>query len=195
MTRSSETKRPESRSESSQTRLRKLIFLAGAIALLVANFAVPHLPFAKPIPAQANLWIVKRAVSGKTIEVFAANDITEKIQRVVLSGVSAPLTEQQPWSGQARQYLDDLLRDQKVLLEFEENRTDISNRPIAYVWLGDRLINQVIVAKGYVLSDISVANNKYQAVLESAQVQARLLELGIWDLDKPMRQTPRDLRR
>jgi micrococcal nuclease len=195
MTKSGESKR----TESNQNRLRRLIFLAGAITMLVANMAVQQLGLNKPNPIQlgdqARGWIVKRAVSGKTLEVFAANDPSEKIQRVVLSGVSAPLAEQQPWGGQARQFLDDLLRNQKVVLEFEEDRTDISNRPIAYVWLGDRLVNQVIIAKGYTLSESSDSNHKYQAVLDSAQVQARLLELGIWDLDQPMRQTPRVFRR
>lgn len=41
------------------------------------------------------------------------------VQRVRLLGLSAPLKEQSPWGDRARQRLSDLIKEQKVTLEFD----------------------------------------------------------------------------
>ncbi len=146
-------------------------------------------------PPKTDSWLVKRAVSGQVLEIQSSRNPKAKIERVVLAGVNSPLSDQQPWGSMARQYLDDLLKDQQVKLVFDGESMDISERPLVYVWLGDRLINREVIVEGYGLAQRLTTNSGYQAQLDAAQTKARLLEIGIWNLDKPMRQTPRGFRR
>jgi micrococcal nuclease len=140
-------------------------------------------------------WVVKRVVSGQTIEAQLVGDSTEIVQRVRLIGVSAPLREQSPWGERAQQRLDKLAMNQKVMLEFDIERKDNSDRLLAYVWLENRLINTQLIEEGYVLSDPLPPNVKYQQEFELGQRKARLLEVGIWDTQNPMRLSPKEFRR
>jgi micrococcal nuclease len=140
-------------------------------------------------------WLVKRAVNGQVLEIQPAKQPNAKIERVVLAGVNSPLSDQQPWGKLARQYLDSLVKDQPVTLVFDGKSRDMSERPLVFVWLGDRLINREMIEQGYVLSQKIESNSSYQAQFDAAQTKARLLEVGVWDLKEPMRQTPRGFRR
>jgi micrococcal nuclease len=146
-------------------------------------------------PDKTEAWLVKRVVNGQVLEVQSANDANAKVERVVLAGVNAPLSDRQPWGEMARQYLDNSLKDKQVKLLFDGDRIDMSERPLVFVWLDDRLINRDIIAEGYGLAQKLANNSSYQPPLDAAQTKARLLEVGIWNLDKPMRQTPRGFRR
>ncbi|WP_019500735.1 thermonuclease family protein [Pseudanabaena sp. PCC 6802] len=140
-------------------------------------------------------WVVKRVVSGQTIEAQLASDSTEIVQRVRLIGISAPLREQSPWGERAQQRLEKLTNDRKVMLEFDTERKDNSDRLLAYVWLDNRLINAQMIEEGYVLAESLPPNVKYERKFELDQRKARLLEVGIWDTRNPMRLSPKEFRR
>jgi micrococcal nuclease len=140
-------------------------------------------------------WVVKRVVSGQTIEAQLASDSTEIVQRVRLIGISAPLREQSPWGERAQQRLEKLANDRKVILEFDAERKDNSDRLLAYVWLDNRLINAQMIEEGYVLAESLPPNVKYEKEFELNQRKARLLEVGIWDTRNPMRLSPKEFRR
>lgn len=140
-------------------------------------------------------WVVKRVVSGQTIEAQLASDSTEIVQRIRLIGISAPLREQSPWGERAQQRLEKLTSDRKVMLEFDTERKDNSDRLLAYVWLDNRLINAQMIEEGYVLAESLPPNVKYEKKLELDQRKARLLEAGIWDTHNPMRLSPKEFRR
>jgi micrococcal nuclease len=174
---------------------RKFQFAVLIVGVILANIYAQLNLTKLPAPDKSEIWLVKRAVNGQVLEVQSANDANAKIERVVLAGVNAPLSDQQPWGDMARQYLNDTLKDKQVKLLFDGEKIDMSERPLAYVWLGDRSINREIIAEGYGLSQKIANNSGYQPQLDAAQTKARLLEVGIWNLDKPMRQTPRGFRR
>jgi micrococcal nuclease len=145
--------------------------------------------------SDGEVWIVKRVVSGQTIEAQIASDSTEIVQRVRLIGVSAPLREQSPWGERAQRQLDKLTGNQKVMLEFDTERRDNSDRLLAYVWLDRRLVNAQLIEEGYVVADSLPPNIKHQEEFELAQRKARLMEVGIWDTRNPMRLSPKEFRR
>jgi micrococcal nuclease len=140
-------------------------------------------------------WIVKRVVSGQTIEAQLASDSTEIVQRVRLIGISTPLREQSPWGERAQQKLEKLTLNQKVMLEFDTERKDNSDRLLAYVWLDNRLINAQMVEEGFALAESLPPNIKYATEFDLDQRKASLLEVGIWDTRNPMRLSPREFRR
>jgi micrococcal nuclease len=117
------------------------------------------------------------------------------VQRVRLLGISTPLKEQSPWGDRARQRLSDLIKEQKVILEFDVKQKDNSDRLLAYIWKDNLLVNQYLVSEGLAIAEPYPPNNKYDARISRAQSKARLQELGIWDTQNPLRLSPRDFRR
>lgn len=132
--------------------------------------------------------------SGDAIEVLEAGSMLGKAVRLL--GIEAPDLRQLPWGEAAAQTLQTKLAGQTVRLEFDSIREDAYGRTLAYVWLGDRLVNEELVEEGWVLmkSDNS-GNTRYDLRLANAQETARLLHRGIWNPTEPLRQLPRDFRR
>jgi micrococcal nuclease len=136
--------------------------------------------------------------SGQTIEVLEAGSTLRKAVRLI--GVEAPDPRQLPWGEAATQALQAQLAGQTVHLEFDQEQDDAYGQTLAYVWLGDRLINEGMVEEGWVLAQgrsptTDVNNTRYALRLANAQEAARLLHRGIWNPDQPMRQSPSDFRR
>lgn len=135
---------------------------------------------------------VTRVVSGQTLEVTSSE---QKMLRVRLIGIDAPDLQQQPWGEAAKERLEAIALNQFVLLEFDVQDQDTFGRRIAYVWQDSVLLNEKLVAEGYVLILRRSPNNKYDQRLERAQEWARLMGRGIWNPQKPMRLTPAQFRR
>jgi micrococcal nuclease len=145
-------------------------------------------------------WVqVVRVVSGQTIEVLDATGRTPLAKPVRLLGVEAPdWSKQRPWSLAAKQQLEALIEpDKRVLLEFDVEPDRVTKDgqllQLAYLWHGNQLLNEVLVAKGFVLAHSRSPNIKYEQRLSYAQEKARLLGAGIWNPKQPMRQDPREL--
>ncbi|MEB3229806.1 MAG: thermonuclease family protein [Leptolyngbyaceae bacterium] len=137
---------------------------------------------------------VMRVVSGQTIEVQFTNATSTNNEEVQLIGIQAPAAGQEPWNQAVKAYLEDLLLRETVQLEWDQDPDNDFGRKLAYVWLGDRLINQELLAAGYVLEVARSPNLKYDALFKESQHRARLLGLGIWNPEQPMRQTPNEFR-
>jgi micrococcal nuclease len=170
-----------------------LVWLGLAILLVAINVGFG---FAKKTEIhRGETWTVNRAVSGQTIEGSPSDNLTAVLQRVRLIGISAPLKEQSPWGDRARLRLDELVKEQKVLLELDVKTQDSSDRLLAYLWRGDRMINLQLVEEGLVLAESIPPNQKYEAEFSRAQSKARLLEAGIWNPQNPLTVSPKDFRR
>lgn len=173
---------------------RTLILMAILVVfLIIANIAIA---FVKPSEQfSGELWIINRVVSGQTVEASVVNNPNMTVQRIRLLGLSAPLKEQSPWGDRARQRLSDLIKEQKVILEFDVRQKDNAERLLAYIWKDNLLVNQYLVAEGLAIADPYPPNTKYDSRISRAQSRARLQELGIWDTQNPLRLSPRDFRR
>jgi len=147
------------------------------------------------VATQSETVKVVRVLSGQTIEVLDATGRNPLAEKVRLLGITAPdWQEQAAWSNAAKQQLATWIGTGKTvqlesdLISHFENRD--SNLRLAYVWLDRQLINEKLVAGGYVLAQSRSPNTKYEQRLDYAQEKARLLGLGIWNPDNPMRQDP-----
>ena len=174
--------------------LRPLILIVILmIFLIIANIAIA---FTQPKDrVNGELWLINRVVSGQTVEASILSNPNMTVQRVRLLGISAPLKEQSPWGDRSRQRLSDLIKEQKVILEFDVKQKDNSDRLLAYIWKDNLLVNQYLVSEGLAIADSYPPNAKYDARISRAQSKARLQELGIWDTQNPLRLSPRDFRR
>ena len=128
---------------------------------------------------QGTVVTVGRIVSGDTIQVSPA---IEDKRTVRLIGIDAP-EARQPFGDAARAQANSLIGGRKVALEFDEKRTDESNRLLAYVRLpGGDLLNEFMLRAGYAQADITLPNVKYEEQLRAAQDEARDTNTGIWAL-------------
>ena len=140
-----------------------------------------------------------RVVSGQTIEVLDSTGRDPLAKPVRLLGIEAPnWSKQQPWSLAAKQRLEVLIQpDKTVLLEFDVESDRVTNDGaylrLAYLWHDNQLLNEVLVEEGFVLANSRSPNIKYEQRLSHAQEKARLMGVGIWNPQNPMRQDPSEV--
>lgn len=134
---------------------------------------------------------VVKIVSGNTLEVATDHS---PAQRVRLIGISAPSEEQEPWGMEAKQYLQERLHQEAVTLALDGETEDRYGRILAYVWHEGELMNEKLVKEGYALAEERFPNTQYSQRLQYAEQRARMLGLGIWNPENPMRLSPSEFR-
>jgi micrococcal nuclease len=102
-------------------------------------------------------------------------------RRVRLTGIDSPEYEQRPFGVAAREALLHLLPPGSVVrLETDLAPIDQYGRVLAYVWVGDTLINQVMLGGGWAVLYTVPPNVKYVDRLAQAQKEARANRAGLW---------------
>jgi micrococcal nuclease len=170
--------------------IQKILILA-CLLLLVSCQANKQ-----PTTNQAQVKVA-RVVSGQSLEVLGMAEQPNLISQVRLIGIDAPDIRQRPWGDDAKQALEKLIggAEQIVTLEFDIEPRDKIGRTLAYVWKDKILLNEELIKQGYAIFVGRSLNHKYDQRLERAQQWARIMGLGIWQPEKPMRLTPAEFRR
>jgi micrococcal nuclease len=73
-----------------------------------------------------------------------------------------------------------LVLGQMVRLEMDAQEKDAQGRLLAYVYVGDLMVNAELVANGYAAVAIKAPNVLHEEMLQHLQRQARLLKVGRW---------------
>jgi micrococcal nuclease len=135
--------------------------------------ATPRIQSRKP--AQSDLrCTVTRIVDGDSFECGSAG-------RVRLVGIDAPELNQRPYGNQSRDILATLMpMGSEVRLEFDVRPKDPYGRGLAYVWDDSVLINEVMVLRGWALSERFPPNTRMQDRLNVAQQRAKDRKAGLW---------------
>ncbi|MEO0987815.1 MAG: thermonuclease family protein [Cyanobacteria bacterium J06639_14] len=137
---------------------------------------------------------VDYAKSGHTLELLTELSAEIPVIDIRLAGVQAPDREQKPWGPEARQCLSELAAG-RVKVEPQSSTPDSYNRLWAYVWQDGKLVNAAVLATGCAFLDGDrLSQQRYGEQLIYAQESARLLGLGIWDPNNPLRETPDSFR-
>ena len=122
---------------------------------------------------------VARVVDGDTL--LIAPD-----ERLRLIGVNAPETVKpdwpvEPWGPEASAFTKHFVAGGKVQLQFDEERLDDYGRYLAYVWVGDKMLNEELVRAGLARFEQGF---HYSAEMKRrfrrAEDEARRKHLGIW---------------
>jgi micrococcal nuclease len=135
----------------------------------------PSAPRFSAMPARpANLTTarVSRVIDGDTLDLADG-------RRIRLLGINTPERDQAYYQ-QATQYLQTLVEDQIVGIEFDTQTIDQFDRTLAYLWVNDRMVNIDMVLQGYADTYIIPPNERYASVLRQAEETARQAGLGIW---------------
>jgi micrococcal nuclease len=133
--------------------------------------------------------IVDRAISGSIVELTLAG----QVQKVRLVGVNAPSFNQKPWGTAAKDRLETIIQeaDRKFSVELEPAEPPgTSNYRYGYLWRDDTLVNEQLVREGQGLAATQYVLPKYERKFVRAQAYARLMAVGIWSHDAPLRSNP-----
>jgi micrococcal nuclease len=125
---------------------------------------------------------VIRVIFGDTIEVDLARHRREKVRYI---GINTPETTHprkgfEPFGSEARDANRRLVEGQTVQLEFDVQERDRFGRLLAYVYVGDVMVNAELVRQGYAQAATSPPNVKFQELFRQLQREARQAGRGLW---------------
>ena len=91
----------------------------------------------------------------------------------------------EPWGPEAAEFTRKFLASGPVRLAFDRERVDQYGRQLAYVWVGERLLNEELLRAGLARWE---PNYHYQEPMKQrfrkAQKEAQAAERSIWSDDK-----------
>ena len=133
-------------------------------------------------------------VSARVLSVHDGNTITVQLEdrkeKVRLIGIDAPEIDQAPWGVQARDVLRGLVDSKTVRLETDITERDQYRRLLAYVYVGEMLVNAEMVRQGQAVLYTVPPNVAHVEDYQKAQQEAREAGRGVWDREKPLDVNP-----
>lgn len=144
-----------------------------AIALTVVVIAAIWMlaQFVNPILAARNdeRTMVTKVIDGDSI-------VTEGGKQIRLLGIDAD-ERGRPCYEEATAWLEELVLNKEVRLEEDGRNQDKYKRYLRWVWLGNTLINEEIVAEGFAVARTN-DGGKYVSRIKSAEKRAEENQIG-----------------
>jgi len=171
--------------------------------LVAAAFAAvaPHPP-AAPTPSTGSVVFV---VDGDTIHVQLGGRV-EKVRYIGVNAPEIPHPRHRAHGGPrrtngyfphttaageaARQINLELVGGKSVRLEFDHRRRDEYRRLLAYVWVGDVMINAELVRRGYAEVMSVPPDFRHRALFVRLRDEARAAGRGLWQAAPPVTVPP-----
>ena len=147
--------------------------------LLLASVFVPVLAYGQT--ARTLTGTVVKVVDGDTIHVR----IGDRVEKIRYIGVNAPELHHptkgaEPLGREAAEANRKLVEGQTVRMELDVQERDKYGRFLAYVYVGNTMVNAELVAQGYAQIMTIPPNVKHQDEFLKLQQEARALQLGLW---------------
>jgi micrococcal nuclease len=160
----------------------------GSVVLLVAVAAVVLRPWESDPgagPAEAVVPVV-RVIDGDTIVVRLGGEEED----VRLIGVDTPETVKpdtpvQCFGERASHFVKRLLEGRRVRLVFGVERHDVYGRSLAYVHLGRRFVEAMLVRRGLARSLTIPPNDRFAPLFRRLERRASLAGRGLWGACPP----------
>jgi len=129
---------------------------------------------------------VTRVVDGDTIEVRLGGAVED----VRLIGIDTPETVKpgtpvQCFGPRASRFAKRLLEGRRVRLVFGAERRDAYGRLLAYLYLGRRFVNPVLVRRGLARALTIPPNDRFAPLLRRLERRAALAGRGLWGACQP----------
>jgi len=115
---------------------------------------------------------VKKVYDGDSIEL-------EDGRRIRYLGVNAP-EFQEPFYLKAKRLNESLVLGREVRLEFDQERADRYDRILAYVYVGDQMVNAKLIQQGMAHAFFIGSSRRHNALLLRLQAGAKQRKVGIW---------------
>jgi micrococcal nuclease len=162
----------------------------GSVVLLVALAAVVLRPWEGGRgpdggPAAATAYVI-RAVDGDTIEVsLGGHDEYVRYIGVDTPETVKPKTPVQCFGPRASAFDHHLVEGRTVRLVFGVEPHDIYGRLLAYVYLGRRFVNAMLVRRGLARSLTIPPNDRFAPLFRRLELHAARAGRGLWGVCPP----------
>lgn len=125
--------------------------------------------------------IVVKVVDGDTIHVR----LGDRVEKVRYIGVNTPEIHhprlgEQPGGREAREVNRRLVAGRHVRLELDVQSRDRYGRLLAYVWVGETMVNAELLVRGYAQVMTVPPNVRYQGRFLTHEREARRSGRGLW---------------
>jgi micrococcal nuclease len=145
--------------------------------LLAVIGAAPH----AAAPERGRHGDVVRVVDGDTIHVR----VGERVEKVRYIGVNTPELRhptrgEEPGGQEATAINRALVDGRRVRLELDVQERDRYQRLLAYVWVGERMVNAELLRRGYAQVMTVPPNVRHQQQFLGLERQARAAGRGLW---------------
>jgi len=156
----------------------------GSIVLLLASGLLILRPWeahgGSEGPTKARAFVI-RAVDGDTIEAR----IDGRLEDVRYIGVDTPETVKpdtpvQCFGPRASAFNHHLVEGRRVRLVFGVERRDVYGRLLAYVYLGQRFVNAMLVRRGLARSLTIPPNDRFSPLFRRLELRAAIAGRGLW---------------
>jgi micrococcal nuclease len=157
--------------------------VALVVLLAIAAFRLWQDETPAPGPLAEGSYQVERVVDGDTLVLVGGH-------RVRLIGVNTPETVApdrpvEPWGPEASAFTRSFVGDQSVRLQLDRERIDQHGRHLAYVWNGNRLLNEELIRAGLGRYEPQFYYSPtMKRRFQKAQDSARRDGVGIWSETK-----------
>lgn len=168
--------------------MKRLLVIGAGILLLAVGFFLGFLTIRQPQPPQhpeypqqsivsaprEGIYRVDRVLDGDTIELTGG-------EKVRYHGIDAPESGKK-WSTQAQEMNRGLVERKSVRIELDRVTRDPYGRILAYVWVGDTLVNEALIREGFAryFAVKGEAVPKYRERFLSAEAEAKQGHRGLW---------------
>ncbi len=130
---------------------------------------------------------IVRVVDGDTIKIKLDNNKEETIRLLLVDTPESvhPTKPVQPFAIEASNFVKKLLPVGKdVEVELGTNERDKYGRLLAYLYTDGKMVNQLLLEKGYArVAYVFAPNTKYIDEFRDIQEKAQLNEIGIWSIE------------
>jgi len=150
--------------------------------ILVLALLLGVLPVAAQGPTGLDALVV-RVVDGDTIHVRIA-DAVEKVRYIGVNTpeLHHPTRRKEPGGREAHAANRRLVEGKRVRLDLDVQSRDRYGRMLAYVWIGDTMVNAELVRLGFAQVMTVPPNVRHQALFLKLQRAAREAGRGLWAL-------------
>jgi micrococcal nuclease len=124
---------------------------------------------------------VIQVTDGDTFHVLRdGRDVTIRLMGIDTPEVDWYGGDGECFGAEAGRFLRRRLEDERVRLEFDQERLDPYGRTLAYAYHRGTMLNELLVHRGYARVTIYEPNDRYEVRLRGAQLAAREAGAGLW---------------
>jgi micrococcal nuclease len=139
---------------------------------------------ASALPAGLIAATVNRVVDGDTIKIdLDGQEETIRLILVDTPETKHPKTGVQPFGPEASAFTTEQLTGKSIKIEPGIEERDRYGRLLAYVYVGDKMFNKMLLEKGLARVAIYPPNTKYLDEFEKLQAAAKEKKIGIWSIE------------
>ncbi|MBP1156184.1 MULTISPECIES: thermonuclease family protein [unclassified Paenibacillus] len=127
---------------------------------------------------------VTRVVDGDTIKIeMEGKEETVRMIMVDTPETVHPSKPMQPFGPEASALAKETLEGKEVRLELDVSERDRYGRILAYVYVNDRMFNEVLLEKGLARVSVFPPDVKHADRFREIQKEAQKAKLGIWSIE------------